>query len=118
MLGLGKNPNPSMGFAYGWSRMPLRVISRVSFGFWGDFEEKSQKCKNWKILALSSSYAKAWDTLVAARLRCQNGTPRVFHGISLLRCGVATVHSEHFFGFLFPNTSYSYTDSLKTLIND
>ena len=34
-----------MSFAYGWSRMPLGVISRVSFGFWGDFGEKSQKCK-------------------------------------------------------------------------
>ena len=34
-----------MGFAYGWSRMPLGVISRVSFGFWGDFGEKSQKRK-------------------------------------------------------------------------
>ena len=34
-----------MGFAYGWSRMPLGVISRVSFGFWSDFGEKWQKYK-------------------------------------------------------------------------
>ena len=35
--------------------------------------------------------------LVAARLRCQNGTPRVYHDIAVLRCGLATVHSENFF---------------------
>ena len=32
MFRLEKNPNPSMGFSYGWCRMPLGVISRVSFG--------------------------------------------------------------------------------------
>ena len=53
-----------------------------------------------------------------ARPRCQNGTPRVRHGVALLLRGVATVHSEQIFGFLFLNTSYSYTDSLRTLIND
>ena len=59
-----------------------------------------------------------WDTLAAARPRCQNGTPRVRRGIAKLRRGVAIVRSEKFFGVLFPNTSYSYTDSLRTLIND
>ena len=48
--------------------------------------------------------------LAAARPRCQNGTPQVRHG-------VATVHSEQIFGFLFSSISYSYTDSLRTLIN-
>ena len=32
--------------------------------------------------------------------------------------GIATVHREQIFRFLFPNTSYSYTDSLRTLINN
>ena len=39
------------------------------------------------------------------------------------RCSIATPRCSYcsqraFFGFLFPNTSYSYTDSLRTLIND
>ena len=55
--------------------------------------------------------------LAAARPRCQNGTPQVRHGVALLRHGVATVHSEQIFGFLFSSISYSYTDSLRTLIN-
>ena len=38
--------------------------------------------------------------------------------IVMLRCCVDTIHYEKIFGFLFPNTSYSYTDSLRTLIND
>ena len=32
--------------------------------------------------------------LAEARLRCQNGTPRVRHDGVLLRCDVATVHSK------------------------
>ena len=45
------------------------------------------------------------------------GTTRVCHGEALLCRGVATVHSEQLlFGFLFPNISYSYIDSLGTLI--
>ena len=62
--------------------------------------------------------AKAWDTLIAARPRCQNDTPRVLHDEALLRRGITTVHNEQFFGFLFPSTSYLYTNSLRTLIND
>ena len=31
--------------------MPLGVISRVSFGFWGDFGEKSQERKTREIWA-------------------------------------------------------------------
>ena len=53
-------------------------------GFWGDFEEKSQKCKNWKIWALLGSLLR---THVAAWPRCQNGTPRVRRGVAKLRRG-------------------------------
>ena len=108
MLGLGKNPNPSMGFAYGGSRMPLRVISRVSFLFWGDFGEKSHKCKHWKIWALSNSYAKAWDTLIAARLRCQNGTPRVFHGCHAPDPGPTRLANPNRFRVAKPYTGTPY----------
>ena len=34
-----------------------------------------------------------------ARPRCQNGTPRVHHGVALLRRNVAAVHREQFFFF-------------------
>ena len=98
-------------------------------GFWGDFGEKSQKCKNWKILGIIGLLRRSVGNprlgvdlrqgeryLATARPRFQNGTPRVRHDIALLRRGTTTIHSE--FRFLFPNTSYSYTDSFRTLIND
>ena len=45
------------------------------------------------------------------------GTPRVCHDEAFLCRGVVTVHNEQFFfGFLFPNISYSYINSLGTLI--
>ena len=40
-----------------------------------------------------------------------------WHPQVMLRRGVATVHIEQFFGFFFPSTSYSYIDSLRTLVN-
>ena len=36
------------------------------------------------------------EYLAAARPRCQNDTPRVRHGIALLRCGIAIVHNDKF----------------------
>ena len=36
-----------------------------------------------------------------ARLRCQNGTPRVRHDVAFLRHGVATVHSEQILYFVY-----------------
>ena len=69
-------------------------------------------------------------------LRRNVGNPRrgvdLRHGVGYPRCGKAEVPKLHplstpqcsycsqraSFEFLFPNTSYMYTDSLKTLIND
>ena len=39
--------------------MPLGVISRVSFGFWGDFWRKIEKKENQKNLGKTGSYAAA-----------------------------------------------------------
>ena len=85
--------------------MPLGVISRVSFGFWGDFWRKIAKRENQKNLGKTGFYAAAWDASPRRGRGAQNGTPRVRHGIATLHRGVAqvaTVHSEKVFGFLFP----------------
>ena len=93
------------------------------------FEEKSQKGANWKsrhIWLLRRSVGnprrgvdlrQGVGCLASARPRCQNGTPRVRHDIAKLCRSVPTVHSEKILDFCFLNTSYSYTDSLRTLIN-
>ena len=72
--------------------MPLRVISRVSFGFGVIFGENCQKGENQKIWAKQvpmlqrreltprrrptlQTYAVAWGALIEARPGLQNGTP-------------------------------------------
>ena len=60
-------------------------------------------------VALHPSLRRGWGAKMAP--------PRVRYGVALLRRDVDTVHSEHILEFFFPNTSYSYTDSLRTLIN-
>ena len=68
--------------------MLLGVIPMFCFGIFRIFGGHCKNEENWKIWAKLGSYAKAWDTLAAARPRCQNGTPRVRRGIAKLR------HSE------------------------
>ena len=41
-----------MGFAYGWSRMPLGVISRVSFGFGVILERNRKSAKKLENLGI------------------------------------------------------------------
>ena len=57
------------------------------------FREKSRKSKIWK----SGHFGllrRSVGCLAAARLRCQNGTPRVRHGLP-------TVHREQISDFCF-----------------
>ena len=95
------------------------------------FGEKLQMSKYWKsghfgLLCLSIGNPRrsvdlhqGVECLAAARLRCQNGTPRVHHGVSKLRCGeglrrsvavlrrgVPTVHRGQNFEFLFRKSSF------------
>ena len=64
-----------MDFSYGWSRMPLGVISRVSFGFWGDFEEKLQRCKNWKIWHYRASTPQRREPTLRRKPMPRRGIP-------------------------------------------
>ena len=84
--------------------MLLGVILMFCFEFLRIFGEKSQMSKRENLgkhepLRRGVTYAVAWDALAAARPGCQNGTPRVRHGIALLcrsiavlRRGVDTIH--------------------------
>ena len=79
--------------------MLLGVIPIFCFEILRIFEEKLKKSKIWKfghfeLLCLSIGNPRCSvdlrqgvGCLAAARLRCQNGTPRVHHGVSKLRCG-------------------------------
>ena len=87
--------------------MPLGAITMTSFGILRIFGEKTQKNKNWNLVISGPT----------SRRGAQKGTPQVRYGVALLRRGVDTVHYEKNFGFLFSNTSYLYTDSLRTSIN-
>ena len=99
--------------------MLLGVIPIICFGIFRIFGEKSQKTKNLKsgqIGLLHHSVGNPRRDIdlrqgvgcrVATRLRCQNGTPRVCHGVAklhhsvaVLRRIVATVHSDKFFNFI------------------
>ena len=90
--------------------MPLGVISRVSFGFWGDF---------WRKIAKREKPEKSGQ-------KPQRGMPRrgeAGHPSGMPQRSSAMPWHRHYsqrenFGFLFSNTSYSYTDSLRTLIDD
>ena len=95
--------------------MPLVEILRVSFGFGVIFGEKSQKGKIRK----SGIFG----------FLCRSvGNPHRDRGAKMaplvtLRRSFATPrcrHSSHkkTFGFLFLKVLYSYTNSLRTLIND
>ena len=91
--------------------MLLGVIPIICFRILRIFGEKLQKSKNWKsghIGLLHRSVGnprcgvdqpQGMGCIVAARLRCQNGTPRVRHG-------VATVHRGQNFGFLFRKSNF------------
>ena len=97
--------------------MLLRVIFMICFGILRIFGEKSKKNKNWKsghIGLLRHNVGnprrglhlhQGMGCLAMARLRCQNGTPRVRHG-ECLRHSVATVHRGQNFGFLFRKFSF------------
>ena len=93
--------------------MLLEVIPMICFGILRIFGEKSQNSKNWKsghigLLCRNVGNPRrdvdlrqCVGCLVVARLRCQNGTPRVRHNVVVLRRGVDTVHRGQKFGFLF-----------------
>ena len=81
--------------------MSLGVISRVSFGFWGDFWKKIAKRENQKNLGKTGSYATAWDASPWRGRGAQKGTPRVGHDVATLPRSVATVHSEQISDFCF-----------------
>ena len=95
--------------------MPLGVISRVSFGFWGDFWRKIAKRENQKNLGSRSvgnprhdvALRRSVGCLVAARPRGPNWHPsstsprRPRRSITVLRRGVATVHSGQILDFCF-----------------
>ena len=95
--------------------MPLGVISRVSFGFWGDFWRKIAKRENQKNLGSRSVGNPRHDVALRRSVGClvrqgrggQIGTPQVRRGeglrrsITVLRRGVATVHSGQILDFCF-----------------
>ena len=87
--------------------MPLGVVSRVLFGFWGDFWGKSQKGKTRKIWAKQASTSKRREPTPQRGMPSprrgrgvQKGTPRVRRSVALC-CSIDTVHSEKIFGFCF-----------------
>ena len=86
--------------------MLLGVILMFCFEFLRIFGEKSQISKRENLgkhepLRRSVgnprrgvAYAVAWDALAAARPGCQNGTPRVRHGIALLCRSIAVLRRD------------------------
>ena len=125
-----------MGFAHGWFRMILGRIESDSHVLFWDFEDfleeisKKGKLENLGIIGLlrrSVGNPRCGVDLRQGVDLCQgvkyprrgkaevpkwhpSGTPR--RSIATPRCSYYSPRA--IFGFLFPNTSYSYTDSLRT----
>ena len=90
----------------------------ICFGILRIFGENSQNNKNWKsghigLLCCSVGNPRrdvdlrqGVVCLTVARPRCQNGTPRVCHGVAKLLRGVATVHKGKNFWILFRKSSF------------
>ena len=93
--------------------MLLGVIPLFFFRFWGFLEKnrkRAKKNKSWHIRILRCSVGnphrrvdlhRTMGCLAAARSECQNGTPRVRHGIAKLHHDVAIVHREQISDFYF-----------------
>ena len=60
--------------------MPLGVISRVSFGFWGDFWRKSQKGKTRKIWAKQAPTPQDKEPMPRRSPTSQRGMPSSWQG--------------------------------------
>ena len=113
-----------MGFAHGWFGMTLECIgsdSQICFEILSDFLEKIAKKKKLgkhgplrrivghprRGVALHCSVGCLATTRLREAKLALSGTPRRRH-----------YSQRQNFWILFPSTSYSYTDSLRTLIND
>ena len=92
------------------------------FGILRIFGGNCKKKENWKIWALSSlrrgvdlRQGVGYPRLGEAEVPKWHPSSTSRRSISALRRGYCS--QQAIFGFLFSNTSYSYTDSLRTLIN-
>ena len=93
--------------------MHLGVISRVSFGFWGDFWRKIEKREVRKIWAKRAPTPQRREPMLRCRPTPQHGMPRLgevevpkraplgYASANGLRRSVDTVHSEHISDFCF-----------------
>ena len=101
--------------------MLLGVIPMICFGILKIFGEKSQKRKtigkSGHIRLIHHSVGNPRRSinlhqdvgyLAATRPRCQNGTPRVHRGVVVLCRGVAPIHSNKFFDFVYEHLVFVY----------
>ena len=94
--------------------MLLGLIPMFCFGIlriYGGNRKKKGKLENMGIIGLlrhsvgnprrGVDLCQGMEYLIAARLRCQNGTPQVHHGVALLLRSIATVNNKQILDFCF-----------------